>query len=224
MVETEVSGAFTGALPTDHNQYGVTQNDGILQVPFPPSCYHVLYLVSMSFCGTNFVVKVTCLAIWLSRGHPGCVRFLPSSHLPSHYHVRYLVITSVISLSCPVSKTAYPSFGWHVRFLASTSVIMFACPPSIHAPQVLLTRNFWHPLPSEEGTTYQFSRAFTWKSRPASDLDCLICAIFARQRQFVPPPAAHATNHLLGEGCVGHAAAGRPEGALRFTPSYSHSH
>jgi len=56
MVETEVAGAFTGALPTDHNQYGVTQNDGILQVCF---C-HLLSMSGIvwvcSLCCTNSIV------------------------------------------------------------------------------------------------------------------------------------------------------------------------
>ena len=33
------------------------------------------------------------------------------------------------------------------------------------------------PLPSENGTTQQVSRTFTWKLRPESGLDCLVWAI-----------------------------------------------
>ena len=32
------------------------------------------------------------------------------------------------------------------------------------------------PLPSEEGTPHNVLRTFERESRPASDLDCLICA------------------------------------------------
>jgi len=37
-------------------------------------------------------------------------------------------------------------------------------------------------LPSEDGTPGRVLRDFAWKARPESGLDCLICAIFARQR------------------------------------------
>ena len=37
-------------------------------------------------------------------------------------------------------------------------------------------------LPSEEGTPQKGSRTFTCKQRPKYGLDCLMCAIFARER------------------------------------------
>ena len=37
-------------------------------------------------------------------------------------------------------------------------------------------------LPSEEGRTQTVLTTFTWKPGPESGLDCLVCAIFARQR------------------------------------------
>ena len=38
------------------------------------------------------------------------------------------------------------------------------------------------PFPSQEGTTYHVLMASTRRSRPDSGLDCLVCAIFFRQR------------------------------------------
>ena len=42
------------------------------------------------------------------------------------------------------------------------------------------------PDPSEEGTPANVSTTFTWKPRPECGLDCLVCAIFARQRPPLP--------------------------------------
>ena len=38
------------------------------------------------------------------------------------------------------------------------------------------------PLPSEEGNTERVFMTITWKPKSECGLDCLICAIFARQR------------------------------------------
>ena len=44
------------------------------------------------------------------------------------------------------------------------------------------------PLPSEEGTTQNVFRIFTFTTRPESGFDCLMSAIFARRRiAFVAP-------------------------------------
>ena len=47
------------------------------------------------------------------------------------------------------------------------------------------------PLPSQERNTSQVATTFTWKPRPGSGFDCLICAEFARQRNAAVPRRAH---------------------------------
>ena len=53
---------------------------------------------------------------------------------------------------------------------------------------------FNSPLLSKEGKTDGL-RTLTWKPRPESGLDCLICAIFARQRTCT---AGRASNRASG--------------------------
>ena len=40
--------------------------------------------------------------------------------------------------------------------------------------------------PEREGNNLQYLRPFSWKPRPESGLDCLMCAIFARYRSATP--------------------------------------
>ena len=54
-----------------------------------------------------------------------------------------------------------------------------------------------YPLPSEEGTPQNVLKTCAIEPRPESGLDCLVCAIFARQREVRVVHLERSTCHAI---------------------------
>ena len=77
----------------------------------------------------------------------------------------------VYGLWCMVYGLWFMVYG--LRFMVYGCSLSLSVSPS---------RRIHPPAPSKEETNPKLSRNFTLKPRPESGLDCLICAIFARQQ------------------------------------------